>query len=82
MLIKGSRDELTGVYHLDVIDFGEGVPPENIDKLFEPFYTTETRGTGLGLYLSRELCAANDARLTYRTAETGGSNFRISFMTH
>ena len=46
---------------------------------FDNLYTTETKGTGLGLYLSRELCAANDARLSYLPADTGGSIFRIGF---
>jgi two-component system, NtrC family, sensor histidine kinase PilS len=79
ILITGSRDGLSGAYYLDVIDYGDGVPQENIDKLFEPFYTTETTGTGLGLYLCRELCAANNALLTYRNTESGGASFRISF---
>ena len=79
VLISGGHDPVNDFYFLEVTDYGDGVPEENIDKLFEPFYTTESTGTGLGLYLSRELCAANDARLTYRQASTGGSCFRISF---
>src|SRR3569623_1127854 len=39
---------------LDVIDFGKGVAPEAVDHLFEPFFTTETTGTGLGLYITQE----------------------------
>lgn len=79
--IKVGWDSLTEQPYLDVIDYGEGVSEENIDSLFEPFYTTETTGTGLGLYLSRELCIANDARLNYRVADTGGAAFRISFIS-
>ena len=66
--------------YLEVIDWGEGVKEDLIHNLFEPFYTTETSGTGLGLYLSKELCEANHARLSYSIAETGGSCFRISFI--
>ena len=64
---------------LDVIDFGKGVAPEAVDHLFEPFFTTETTGTGLGLYISRELCESNQARLHYMAMPGGGSCFRITF---
>lgn len=64
---------------LDVIDKGEGIPPELSEKIFEPFFTTSRSGTGLGLYLSKELCEANHARLDYIPLPAGGSCFRISF---
>lgn len=64
---------------LDVIDFGKGVAPEAVAHLFEPFFTTETSGTGLGLYISRELCESNQARLHYMAVPGGGSCFRITF---
>ena len=64
---------------LDVIDKGEGIPPKQAEKIFEPFFTTSRTGTGLGLYLSKELCEANRARLDYIPLTAGGSCFRISF---
>jgi len=64
---------------LDIIDQGLGVDDSAVDKLFEPFYTTEQKGTGLGLYISREMCEANDARIDYVRTDSGGSCFRISF---
>ncbi|MDH5432786.1 MAG: ATP-binding protein [Gammaproteobacteria bacterium] len=64
---------------LDVIDKGEGVDEENIEKIFEPFFTTSRSGTGLGLYLSKELCEVNRARLDYIPIATKGSCFRITF---
>lgn len=79
LLIVGGIDDISQSPFLEVIDYGEGVSEESQESLFEPFYTTESKGTGLGLYLSRELCAANDARLSYNRAETGGSAFRIGF---
>ena len=63
---------------LDIIDQGPGVPTEQQDKIFEPFYTSEKSGTGLGLYIARELCEANQARLDYHPV-TSGSCFRITF---
>lgn len=64
---------------LDVIDEGKGIVGEAQERIFEPFFTTEKTGTGLGLFLSRELCEANQARLDYRTDEEGRTCFRISF---
>jgi len=61
---------------LSVIDNGPGVPPAVQNQLFEPFFTTEAKGTGLGLYLARELCAANRASLEY-VNDVSGAHFRI-----
>ncbi len=64
---------------LDVIDEGAGVAKAQLEHLFEPFFTTEEQGTGLGLYISRELCEANQSQLSYLPMEQGGSCFRINF---
>ena len=61
---------------LNVIDNGRGVAPEHQAQLFEPFFTTDSKGTGLGLYLARELCAANRARLEY-VNDMQGAHFRV-----
>jgi two-component system sensor histidine kinase PilS (NtrC family) len=61
---------------LSVIDNGPGVPVSNQAQLFEPFFTTDSKGTGLGLYLARELCAANRAVLEY-VNDMPGAHFRI-----
>ncbi|MFV1872080.1 MAG: sensor histidine kinase [Oleiphilus sp.] len=50
---------------VDIIDQGPGISSDNCKHLFEPFFTTESQGTGLGLYLSREICEANQAQLDY-----------------
>jgi two-component system sensor histidine kinase PilS (NtrC family) len=64
---------------LDVIDQGAGVAERDQEKVFEPFFTTETGGNGLGLYMARELCETNQARLHYLRNESGKSCFRINF---
>jgi two-component system sensor histidine kinase PilS (NtrC family) len=64
---------------LEVLDDGPGVAQEHLGKMFEPFFTTESKGTGLGLYLSRELCESNQAHLDYTFREGGGSCLRITF---
>ena len=62
---------------IDVSDNGEPIPQEQIGQLFDPFFTTSNNGTGLGLYLSRELCLNNHANLEFIPLENMNI-FRIS----
>lgn len=64
---------------LEVIDQGPGVPESAQSRLFEPFYTSEASGTGLGLYIARELCEINHASLSYIQRTETGACFRITF---
>jgi two-component system sensor histidine kinase PilS (NtrC family) len=66
--------------YLDIQDDGAGIPAAAREQLFEPFFTTASRGTGLGLYLSREICEYNQARLTHLPSDAG-TLFRIVFST-
>ncbi len=61
---------------LNVIDDGPGVEAAHQGQLFEPFFTTDSKGTGLGLYLARELCTANRAVLEY-VDDMPGAHFRV-----
>lgn len=79
--LRTGTDERFGLPFIDVIDEGPGVNPEQSAQLFEPFNTDNPKGTGLGLYLSKELCDANEASLEYRPTEQGKSCFRIC-LTH
>jgi two-component system sensor histidine kinase PilS (NtrC family) len=64
-------DERDATVRLDVIDDGPGVPPDLRGQLFEPFFTTAAGGTGLGLYIAREVCEANNAKLDYIDTDSG-----------
>ena len=68
LLVRDARDAWV---ELHVIDDGEGVGEDYREQIFEPFFTTHSRGTGLGLYIARELCDANGARLTLLDSESG-----------
>lgn len=56
---------------IEVTDDGSGIPEDASSHLFEPFFTTEKSGTGLGLYIGRELAEANGANLQYTPTNTG-----------
>jgi len=64
---------------LEVADRGAGIEPQAADRIFEPFFTGRKGGTGLGLFIARELCQLNRAILLYEPRSGGGSVFRIVF---
>lgn len=64
---------------LAVVDFGAPIPEDKLPHLFEPFFTTEHKGTGLGLYICRELCLSNKASLDYRHGGRRRKSFSILF---
>lgn len=77
--IQAGHLQRTGRPYLEVLDQGHGVDAATADKIFEPFFTARRGGTGLGLYISRELCELNRATLVFQPREGGGSIFRIIF---
>jgi two-component system sensor histidine kinase PilS (NtrC family) len=79
IVIRLSLERSGGVVRLDVVDDGPGVTAEARAQLFEPFFTTAAGGTGLGLYIAREVCEANGATLDY--VETPrGAQFSVRCM--
>ena len=74
----GVKNE-SGRAYIDVIDHGPGINEDVVDHLFEPFFTTSSKGTGLGLYIARELCEANQAALDLYRNTMDGCCFRIHF---
>jgi len=71
--------EASGRPYVEIADRGPGIEPANVDEIFEPFYTGQPGGTGLGLYISRELAERNGATLRYHARPGGGSLFRVVF---
>jgi two-component system sensor histidine kinase PilS (NtrC family) len=64
---------------VEVADRGAGVDSADVERIFEPFYTRGAEGTGLGLFLARELAEINGATLLYEARKGGGSIFRLVF---
>jgi len=65
--------------YLEIADRGPGIAAEDTERVFEPFFTRSPNGTGLGLFLARELAQANGATLLHEARNGGGSLFRLVF---
>lgn len=76
--IAGEAEKYGERLTLHITDDGEGISDVARNQVFEPFFTTSPTGTGLGLYIARELCEANGARLSLQE-NTPGAHFCISF---
>jgi two-component system sensor histidine kinase PilS (NtrC family) len=77
-IVLRTSTDAHGRAELHVIDDGPGIAQAHRAQVFEPFYTTHSQGTGLGLYIARELCDANRATLELLTSERG-AHFRITW---
>jgi signal transduction histidine kinase len=75
--VKSAIGEANGVLIM-VEDSGPGIDPENADRIFHPFFTTKSEGTGMGLSICRSIIEAHNGRLSLRSASHRGSVFEIS----
>jgi len=78
--IQGGFDEELSQPYIDIIDNGPGIDTDTQAHIFEPFFTTRSDGTGLGLYITKEVIETNRAKIRYINLETGGTCFRIYFL--
>jgi len=79
-LVSGYDNNLLQPY-LDIIDNGPGIDSELVQQIFDPFFTTSSKGTGLGLYISKEIIEINRAKIRYIENSESGSCFRIYFLS-
>ncbi len=78
LTIRAGTDTQTGLPFIEVVDQGPGLSDDQLDKVFEPFYTNDPSGSGLGLYICKELCEANEATLLFKRTHDQQSCFRIN----
>lgn len=77
VLLEAGIEQNTQQPYIRVIDWGPGINQAERRDIFEPFYTTSTTGSGLGLYICKELCEANQAFIHYTRTREGHSCFHI-----
>ncbi len=70
------------VPYIEVLDLGPGIEDEALNQIYDPFYTTDEKGSGLGLYISKELCEINQASLYFYRTKEGLSCFRVNLSHH
>ncbi|MCW8909093.1 MAG: ATP-binding protein [Gammaproteobacteria bacterium] len=79
--INCDYDEEQNQVYIDIIDNGPGINEQQAEEIFDPFFTTSSQGTGLGLYISKEIVESNRARIRYLDKKHMGSCFRIYFLS-
>lgn len=76
MTLGGTRTATQVV--LQVCDSGSGIPATQLERIFEPLYTTKPDGTGLGLYIAQEIMAAHGGQVQVESREEQGSTFTLT----
>ena len=76
-VILSARRQTDDAVIIEVQDNGPGIPEERLDDIFEPFITTRKKGSGLGLYVAKQLSDANRAELRAGNSPRGGASFRL-----
>jgi signal transduction histidine kinase len=75
--MAGRRDPAATLV-VEVVDDGPGVPPEILERVFNPFFTTKPQGSGLGLAIVRKIVDAHDGHIDLKTAPGEGTRFRVT----
>ena len=77
--IEISAEQHNDSVRIKVQDNGPGIPKDKLDKIFEPFYTTKEEGSGLGLYITRQLIEKNKGRISCHSQIGAGTTFLLEF---
>jgi signal transduction histidine kinase len=67
-----------GNFLIKVTDTGIGIPPKNLARVFEPYFTTKPKGLGLGLAITRRIVEAHGGTITVSSEAGRGCRFQIT----
>ena len=75
--VQVTVEEISGTLRVEIRDSGKGIPPEDLDRIWEPEFTTKSRGTGLGLPLVRQTIRIHNGEVHGRNHPEGGAVFVV-----
>ena len=75
-------EQHNGTVQVEIQDQGSGIPSDQLSKIFEPFYTTKETGTGLGLYITKQLVERNGGHISVKSKLNTGTRFILKFPTN
>jgi signal transduction histidine kinase len=75
--IKITPDELGDFVKFEIADTGKGIPPENLEKIFEPYFSTKETGTGLGLAIVQKIVDIHNGVISVESEEAKGTKFTV-----
>jgi signal transduction histidine kinase len=78
----GCETDGNGRVRIHVADTGEGIPRENLDKLFDPFFSTKKKGTGLGLAIVKSILEGHDGDIEVESEPDKGTRFTVTLRTY
>ncbi|MCP4312278.1 MAG: GHKL domain-containing protein [Bacteroidetes bacterium] len=79
--IRLSSWQKKGAFHLSVADNGTGIPPDQMDHIFIPFYSTREEGSGVGLSFAQHIMRLHSGRIHVTSSPGEGSEFQLVFST-
>jgi len=77
-VVVGCETDVQGHVMIHVADTGEGIPRENLDKLFDPFFSTKKKGTGLGLAIVKSILEGHDGEIEVESEPGKGTRFTVT----
>ena len=75
MILNACKED--GQAIIDIIDTGNGIPPEAVDKIFQAYYTSKKGGTGLGLAMTQRIVKEHGGSLNVKSEPGKGSDFTL-----